>query len=143
MINEACAKAYKEVLEIIKYFPEKEYNKIPKEKIDFFKQNMDSNYKFSIDPKIELSKQNISKEANAIVVALYEDYYATESERKKIKDILRLNELKNERKKRKKYNPNIIFKTKKNNEKREMVEYKENIFTKIKKCIIKIFKNII
>ena len=143
MINEACAKAYKEVLEIIKYFPEKEYNKIPKEKIDFFKQNMDSNYKFSIDPKIELSKQNISKEANAIIVALYEDYYATERERKNIEEILRLNELKNEQKKRKKYNPNIIFKTKKNNEKREIVEYKENIFTKIKKCIIKIFKNII
>ncbi len=142
MINEVCAKAYREVLEIIKYFPEEEYNKIPKEKIDFFKQNMDSNYKFSIDPKIELSKQNISKEANAIIVALYEDYYATESERENIEEILRLNELKNEQKKRKKYSANIIFKKREYNEKKEIVEYKETIFTKIKKYILKILKKI-
>ena len=38
MINNIYAKAYKEVIEIIKYFPEKEYNKIPKEKIEYYKK---------------------------------------------------------------------------------------------------------
>ena len=37
MIDNKYAKAYTEVLEIIKYFPEEEYNKIPKEKIEFYK----------------------------------------------------------------------------------------------------------
>ena len=41
MINSMYAKAYTEVLEIIKYFPEEEYVKIPKEKIEFYKNNMD------------------------------------------------------------------------------------------------------
>ena len=43
-MNNNYSKAYTEVLEIIKYFPEEEYSKIPKEKIDFYKKNMDKNY---------------------------------------------------------------------------------------------------
>ena len=58
MIN-TYSKAYTEVLEIIKYFPKEEYNKIPKDKIEFYKNNMDINYEFHIDPSIELEKQNI------------------------------------------------------------------------------------
>ena len=48
MINTIYAKAYTEVLEIIKHFPEEEYNKIPKEKIEFYKANRDKNYNFTI-----------------------------------------------------------------------------------------------
>ena len=36
MINSTYSRAYTEVLEIIKYFPEEEYSKIPKEKIEFY-----------------------------------------------------------------------------------------------------------
>ena len=61
MINHAYAKAYKEVMEIIKYFPQEEFDKIPKEKVEFYKNNMDKNYVFTINPKIDLSNQNISK----------------------------------------------------------------------------------
>ena len=45
MVNSKYAKAYTEVLEIISYFPQEAYNKIPSEKINFYKQNMDKNYK--------------------------------------------------------------------------------------------------
>lgn len=110
MTNNKYAKAYKEVLEIIKYFPEEEYNKIPKEKIEFYEANMDKNYQFVINPKIDLSEQNISKEANAIIVILFQDYFATEEQKEKIKEILELNEKKSEIEKREKYSPNDIFK---------------------------------
>ena len=43
MIN-AYAKAYTEVLEILSYFSEEEYSKIPKEKLDFYRRNMDKEY---------------------------------------------------------------------------------------------------
>ena len=66
MINNTYAKAYTEILEIIKHFSEEDYSKIPEEKIEFYKKNMDVNYKFTINPEIDLSEQNISKEANAI-----------------------------------------------------------------------------
>ena len=81
MENNVYAKAYSEVLEIIKYFPKNEFLKIPKEKILFFETYKDKNYDFKIDPKISLEKQNISEEANAIIIILYRDYFATESQK--------------------------------------------------------------
>ena len=149
MINSNYRKAYKEVLEIIRYFPEKEYAKIPKEKIDFYKNNMDKNYNFTIDPEIDLSEQNISSEANAIIVNLFTDYYATEEQKVKIKEILDLNQKKEEQAKREKYNPDDIFK-KINKEEKDneevlantsntaLIEYKKSFFTKFKNFIFKI-----
>ena len=83
--------------------PEEEYNKIPKEKIEFYEVNKDQNYQFVINPRIDLSEQNISKEANAIIVTLFQDYFATEEQKEKIKEILELNKKKSEQEKREKY----------------------------------------
>ena len=102
MINTIYAKAYTEVLEIIKYFPEEEYNKIPEEKIEFYKNNMDKDYIFTINPEIDLSEQNISPEANAIIVNLFMDYFATEEQKVTIKEILDLNQKKEEQEKKRK-----------------------------------------
>ena len=141
-------KAYKEVLEILRYFPDEEYNKIPKDKIEFFKQNMDKEYEFTINPQIDLSQQNISKEANAIIVSLYQDYFATEEQKVKINEILELNERKAEQEKREKYNPDDIFKNKaiqkvegkepETNVNVALIEYKETFFTKFKNFIFKL-----
>lgn len=145
------AKAYKEIFEIIKHFPYEEYNKIPKEKIKFYEENMDKNYNFTINPNIDLSEQNISKETKALIVTLYEDYFANENQKEKIKEILELNQKKAEQEKREKYNPGDLFKNQKedvNNNKEEksveslkevsLIEYKENFFTKFKNFILKL-----
>ena len=113
MANSKYEKAYKEVLEIIKLFPKEEYNKIPKSKIKFFEDNMDKNYKFEINSNVGVDMESISKEANAIIVTLFQDYLATEEQNKKITEILRLNEEKAEREKRRKYNPDNLFKNNK------------------------------
>lgn len=150
MINSTYAKAYREVVEIIKYFPEEEYVKIPKEKIEFYKNNMDRDYNFAINPEIDLSEQNISPEANAIIINLFTDYYATEKQKIKIKEILDLNQKKEEQEKREKYNPDNIFKkvekapntsieietTESNNT--ALIEYKEPFFAKFKNFVLKI-----
>ena len=147
MMSNKYARAYKEVLEIIKYFPEEEYNKIPKEKIEYFIKNMDNSYEFIINPNVDLSEQNISKEANAIIVMLFQDYFATEKQKEKIKEILELNEKKSEQEKMEKYNPDDLFlKNKINEEKQQkdaqetvLVEYKENFFTRFKNFILNLF----
>ena len=72
MVND-YKKAYTEVLEILNYFPNDEYSKIPQEKINFFEENKDSDYVFEINPNIDLSEQNISREANTILVSLYRE----------------------------------------------------------------------
>lgn len=132
MINIAYAKAYTEVLEIIKYFPKEEYAKIPVEKIEFYKNNMDKNYNFKINPEIDLSEQSISPEANAIMINLFTDYYATEEQKVKIKNILDSNQQKEEQEKRERYNPDNIFKNRNSENiiqnEVALVEYKESIF---------------
>ena len=144
MMNNRYARAYTEVLEIIKYFPEDEYKRIPQEKIDFFEQSKDKNYEFTIDPNKDLSEQNISKEANAIIVVLYQDYFATEEQKKKINQILRMNELKAEQEKIEKYNPNELFKNKEEKKQQNLynntslTEQKDSFFTKFKNFIFKL-----
>ena len=140
-------KAYTEVLEIIKYLPEEEYNKIPKEKIEFFEQNRDPNYSFTINPEEDLSTQNISREANALIVVLYRDYFATEKQKEDLERILELNQQKKELEKKEKYNPDNLFKTeevpqkeepKEKEERKEIEEYKESFFERFKKFILRL-----
>ncbi len=149
MINNVYSKAYTEVLEIIKYFPKEEYSKIPLEKIEFYKKNMDKDYHFTINPEIDLDKQNISMEANAIMVNLFKDYFANEQQKLKIEQILDLNQEKKEQEKREKYNPNDIFKKREKiesnnaqttevNTNTALIEYKESFFKKFKNFIFKI-----
>ena len=73
MTETTYAQAYTEVLEILKNLPEVEYNKIPKEKIEFYKENCDLSYHFVLDKDLK----NISKRANAIIVSIYNDYFTT------------------------------------------------------------------
>ena len=109
------AKAYTEVLEILKYFSHEEYLKIPKEKIIFYKNNMDKEYKFTINPNIELSEQKISNEANAVLISLFRDYFATENQKTVLKNLLFQNELIKEKKKAEKFNTDIFHNTNSNN----------------------------
>ena len=142
MINNTYAKAYTEVLEILKYFPKEDFDKIPLEKIEFYKKNMDKNYNFIIKPEISLEEQNISPETNAIMINLYVDYLATEEQKIKIKEILNLNQEKEEMEKRKKYNTDDLFK-KYYTEKQTnnmLVEYKKPFFEKFKDFIFRILK---
>ena len=143
-MNNKYAKAYTEVLEILSHFSEEEYSRIPKEKIEFYKNNMDTNYEFKINPQIDLFEQDISEEANAIMISLFRDYFATEKQKEKLKILLYQNQNIQEQEKAKKYNPNNLFENKKQQDIKEniattqyaMIKYKKNIF---KDIINKIF----
>ena len=150
MISKNYSKAYTEVLEMIKHLPENEYNKIPKEKIEFLERNKDNKYKFIINPQIELEKQNISIEANSIIVTIFRDYFATDLQKEKLKIILEQNENKYQEQLREKYNPDNLFENRKKecmnpcvekNTSLLVVEREENFFKKlinyVKKLIFK------
>ena len=108
-MNNLYAKAYTEVLEIINHFSEDEYKKIPKEKIDFYEKHKDRKYDFKINPNIDLAEQNISRKANAILVSLFRDYFATAKQKEILKNLLQQNQEKLEKEKYLKYNPDNIF----------------------------------
>lgn len=111
-MNNVYSKAYTEVLEIINHFSEDEYKKIPREKIDFFEENKDKDYNFKIDPNVDLAEQSISQNANAILVSLFRDYFATDKQKEILKSLLQQNQEKIEIEKYQRYNPDNIFNNK-------------------------------
>ena len=94
-------KTYNEVLAVLNCFPAEEYNRIPKDKIEFFENNKDQNCYFNINPLIDV-----------IILKLFEDYFATEEQKTKVKSILEYNQNIRDQEKRKKYNPDNLFKNK-------------------------------
>ena len=157
-MNNKYAKAYTEVVELLNALPIDEFNQIPSEEIEFYKENMDKDYNFSIDSGVDLSKQNISFEANSIIIDIFQKYFATEEQKEKIEKILEKNSAEEDALKRERYNPDNIFKkevpsnikveeTIENEnenvdvEKNEIlpINVKENIFFKIKNFILRIF----
>ena len=131
-------KAYTEVLEILKYLPKEEYDKIPTEEIEYYKENMDREYVFKLDPTIDLGKQNISKEANAVLVTIFRDYFATDKQKKTLNILLSQNQKKLEEMKREQYDVDNLFKREKQedyngdntNNKMQLVNYNENFIIK-------------
>lgn len=145
MIN-TYAKAYTEVLEILSHFSTEEYSKIPQEKIDFYKSNMDKDYNYNINPNIDLSKQYISKETNAILISLFRDYFANENQKKTLNNLLHQNQEKIENIKRKKYSSDNIFSNNKNaivdnSEKKQEIALIETSDMKWYKKVWRLFKS--
>ena len=144
-MNNLYAKAYTEVLEIINHFSEDEYKKIPKEKIDFYEKHKDRKYDFKINPNIDLAEQNISRKANAILVSLFRDYFATAKQKEILKNLLQQNQEKLEKEKYLKYNPDNIFNKSNSNindskDKVALVEIKNEVwYRKILNFFKKIF----
>lgn len=139
------AKACTEVLEILKYLPEEEYNKIPKEKIESFEKNKDKEYVFKYNPKIDYTKQNISEKTSAIIITLFRDYFATDRQKNILEQILAQNDREIEEEKKKKYAYENIFKDTKKEKIENSVEVKketELIEIEEKSFIKKIFSKI-
>jgi len=142
--------AYKEVLEIIKSLPKKDFEKIPKEKIEYFEKNQNVNHEFKFEVSKPLENQNISRETNAIILNLFNDYFLDDEQKVKLKEILYNNEKKYEETLREKYDTNNIFKQNVNIENIQTDEnilnsnnfpieiQKDNVFTRI----IRFLKNI-
>ena len=147
MIAENYACAYKEVIEVLKYTKREDVNKIPKSRILLWRINMNKDYDFKIDTTKALEEQNLSKEAKAIIANIFKKYWATDYQKERIeaKEKYDIEQMKKE--KYQKYNPDDIFKNRKQNIQQEevasetvsMVEYKEPLFKRILNKIKNIF----
>ena len=84
MVKIEYANAYKEVLDILKFVPKEDFDKIPAKKIDMFSKYANYNYNFEYNPEITLKEQNVSDIAQTIIAILFRDYWATDEQRKRI-----------------------------------------------------------
>lgn len=77
-------KAYKEVIEILKYVPKESVNKIPQSMIDMFNKKMNISWNFQVDVNKTFEEQNLLDETKAIFANIYKDYWASPEEREEI-----------------------------------------------------------
>ena len=113
-MEENYHKAYKEVIEILKYLPKESVNKRPKTIIETFEKKQKKDYVFNIDINKTFEEQNLLEETKDILAIIFRDYWATPYQREKIQEKEKYERQKIEEEKLKKYNPKNIFKNKKN-----------------------------
>lgn len=113
MIAENYACAYREVIEVLKYTKKEDVNKIPKYRILLWKTNMKKDYDFKINPHKTLEEQNLSNEAKAIIANIFKKYQATDYQKERIEEKEKYDMEQLEKERHDKYNPNDIFKNRK------------------------------
>ncbi len=132
--NDTYAKAYVEILEIIKNMEQKYRDKIPTKLVKFFEENKDSSYEYNLSQIKEEQKEIFSQKTIELLAMLELKYLANEKEKELLKDALEKNDKIYQKELREKYNPDDIFKSKVETVENpiSMVEYKESMLTKIK-----------
>ena len=133
-MKNSFAIACTEVLEVLKYLPQNEYEKIPKEEIELLESQKDSSFK--------VQGMNISKEANAIIIILWEKYFASQNEKEKLYNILKQNYKIEDTRKKEKYNYDNLFKEKKKESTALIEVKKEKWYEKIRDFFKKIIKKV-
>lgn len=139
-------KAYKEVVEILKFVSKENVDKIPKEMLDMFEEEQDKEYNFKVDTTKSFEEQLLLEETKAIFSNIFRDYWANDYQRKVIIEKENMDRIKWEKEK---FDPKDLFKNNQknfnkqnNNDKVDVnltVIKKENSF---KKLIDKIFKSL-
>lgn len=115
MVKTNYANAYKEVLIILDNLIKEDYDKIPKEYIEFLKSNCNNEYEFYYDTSKTFEEQELLDDTKYILFGLFEKFAATELQKEKIKAFKNNHYRKIEEEKRKIYNPDNIFNNGKNN----------------------------
>lgn len=139
-------KAYKEVVEILKFVSKENVDKIPKEMLDMFEEEQDKEYNFKVDTTKSFEEQELLEETKAIFSNIFRDYWANDYQRNVIIEKENMDRIKLEEEK---YDSKDLFKNNQknfnkqnNNDKVDVnltVVKKENLF---KKLIDKIFKSL-
>lgn len=150
-MNIETRQAYSEVNAFLQLIDSDMSNKIPKKLKNFFKREMDKKYQPVLKKNIPLKEQNLRRKTIAIISSLYLQYWCIDmSKKEELLKTYKNNEIKYQEQLREKYNPDMLFKNKRNydnnnNEKSEnntqmIVIDKDNIFTRFIKKIKLFFK---
>ena len=145
-------KALVEVKAIIERLSIEYYQKIPDNIKSYIEENKDKDYIWVYNEERELQEQNLSESTLAILAYINTEYLLNDEQKEFMNSLYEKNDKKLENELHENYNPEDIFKNKKqqeieieknieetNNSSYHMVEYKENIFSKLLKFIKGIF----
>ena len=149
MIKTNYTNAYKEVLIVLDNLIKEDYDKIPKEYIEFLKSNCNNEYEFYYDTSKTFEEQELLEDTKYILFGLFEKYGATEWQKEQIKNFRNNYYHQLEQEKREKYNQDGIFKkdykeekiikkTNETNTNNSLIKNKESFFIRFKNFIFKL-----
>lgn len=146
-MNENTMKVYSEVYQVLNVLGNEYISRLPKSLYNMLEEKRDITYNPQYNMEITLNRQNINKESLNILALMHYNYWCNnQDEKNELQNILKNNEELHEENLRKKYNPEDLFKNKKNNytnvdavNNTAIVEYKESIFRRIINKIKNIF----
>lgn len=91
-LTKTYKQAYKQVVAILDHLPDKDRKRIPDEKYEFYKQNMDVSFDWEFKEGLPPEKQDFLLETNAIMVTIFRDYFATQKQKEQLEVILERND---------------------------------------------------
>ena len=103
MVTNEFAEASAELIEILKYIPKTEVEKIPLKLRGFFEDVSKPNYNVRIDPRKPLEEQDLKEKTKDLITVIYRNYWCTEEEKRILDKQLLENDKKYEEELRKKY----------------------------------------
>ncbi len=136
--------AFSQVLDVLQHSEIEVIEKIPLEIVKKIKEKSSKDY---IQNEKDNCNFNLTEKAKSILAVIYQDYLCDDDEIQGFNQLLLQNEAEYQETLRKKYNPDNIFKNKKNveetsnnSENMQMIKYKESPFKKIMNKIKMLFR---
>ena len=139
MKDDKYAKALTEVYIVLQNSEKEIQDKIPEKFKTFLTENMEKEYKPTIDFSNENWDDSILEETQAILALIYRDYIVSEEERKELLEEEAKEEERIEQELREKYNPDNIFKNNINTKEDENIVEEKSIAVIEEKWYKKIF----
>lgn len=139
MINVEYSEAIVEVLDILENSDDEINKKIPEKLIEFWKRNKSKTYKPNLDHNKPLNEMNLKDKTKDIITMVYLNYLCNKNEKEITLDTLRENEENYQLMIREKYNPDDIFKNKREIKGEQQTEEKSLTVVQEEKWYQKIF----
>lgn len=148
MVNVEFSEGISETLDILNHMEKLYLDKLPKKLKDFLEENKSDTYVPHLDHSQKISQMPLKEKTKDILAAIYMNYWCAPEKKSEYMNLLNANESKYQAELREKYNPDNIFKNKRQEAKVEeksvveevsMVEYKESIFRKFINSIKRFF----
>lgn len=122
-LDKSFSKAATEVLEILNYVEDEEFNKIDKTFINMLEKCKDENHEFKINENDDFDSLVLTQKTNDLLAYIYRKYWANEEEKKEFDELLIKKDDNN--------------KSESINEYNKLIEYDENVKEKTSTSIFK------
>lgn len=139
MVSVEYSIAISEVLDILKNTNEKDVNKISPEFMSFLKDNASKEYISKFDYTNSIEGLELSEKAIGILSVINSKFWCTPEQKEDFENILNTNENKYQAELREKYNPDDIFKNKREIKNEKQTEEKSLTVVQEEKLYQKIF----